>query len=237
MFPALIAFLIGILSLFADINTRKGKWYAGFLGVLLALACVFQIKESFDDKVDSDRQESQITDLATALKNFSTQTQKSLDDIDDKLDTIRSFGFTRPNPSLETIEQSLEANQLRTLISTSTDPDSRQKITVQYFPKDVDRQIVERSLRELGFELTSGQPNLKNVPTNAIWFGSEVPIDDVKLVAYTLIRAGVDIKIIRPFRNPGGSKARLIQVGSDAQYQSSSPLSVNEIQQAENFTR
>lgn len=237
MFPALIAFMIGVLSLFADISTTKGRYYASFLGFLLLLACGFQIKEFNDDQKEKEWQKTQITDLSTALKNFEMNTKQSLNKISSKLEELKSFGFTRPNPSSETVKQSLEANRLRTELLQSTKSDSRQEITVQYFPKNVDRQIVEKSLYELGFKLTSGRTNLQDIPTNAIWFGSEISIDDVKLVAYTLIRAGVDIKVIRPFRNPSGSKVRLIQVGSDAQYQSSLPLSVNDIQQAENFTR
>lgn len=246
MFPSLIAFFVGILSLFADINTPKGRYYAGFLAFLLMLACGFQIKQSSDDERYSEwqrdqitQQGKQITDLSLSVQKFASATKDSLDDLDEQLKKLLSFGFTPLNATAatsEVVNRSLKAEQLRTQISESTKPDSRENITVQYFPKDVDRQIVEKSLRELGFNLISGRPNLK-IPTNAIWFGSEVPIEDVKLVAFTLIRAGVEIKVIRPFRNPGGSKARLIQVGSDAQYVSSPPLSPDEIQRAENFTR
>ncbi|MBC6481788.1 MAG: hypothetical protein GDA56_32530 [Hormoscilla sp. GM7CHS1pb] len=150
---------------------------------------------------------------------------------------LKSFGSTNENPSIDSVKESLKADIVRDKLIKSTDNSSRENITVQYFPKNVDRRIVEDALRELNFNYITGESEL-SISTNAIWFGNDVPIEDVKLVAYTLIRAGVEIKAIRPFPSTSSNRDRLIiQVGSDAEYQSREPLSVDEIQAADKFTR
>jgi hypothetical protein len=109
------------------------------------------------------------------------------------------------------------ANELAKL-STETDRERRKHITIQYFPKNLDKEvninIVVPSLQEFGFSVQKKEAIVTWSPTNAIWFGTNVKPDDVKLVAYTLISAGVKIKIINPFRSPKGIKASLIQIGA-----------------------
>lgn len=232
----LISLLVGVLSLFTDVGQPRGRRVAVVLVGLLMIACGFQVRESFENQQQSNWQKEQITNLSIALRSFEDKTATSLEEI--KV-LLKLFGSVKENPSLDDAKQSLRADLLRTRrtqAAGSAGSSSRQQVTVRYFPKDVDRRIVEAALRELGFNLTRGQANLPDLPTNAIWFGDDVSIEDVKLVAYTLIRAGVEIKAIRPFRNPDG-KSRQIQVGSDEDYLSREPLSVEEIEQAQRFTR
>ena len=111
-------------------------------------------------------------------------------------------------------------------------------MTVQYFPKDVDGKKVEAALLELGFSIDKRQASISNIPTNAIWYGEPVKIEEVKLVAFTLIRAGVQIKAIRPFAdNSPRRNAALIQVGADKDVVTNAPLSVEEIRNATRFSR
>ncbi len=151
---------------------------------------------------------------------------------------MKLFGWeSRSIPQKQMVEQSFEADAQRKQLALKTSNQQRSEITIQYFPKDVDRDIVEAALRELGFRLFVGVTQVENVPTNAIWFGANVKIDDVKLVAYTLIRAGVEIKIIRLFRNPMGNRAHLIQVGADTAYKDKPALTVADIKNEQEFPR
>jgi hypothetical protein len=81
--------------------------------------------------------------------------------------------------------------------------EKRGKTTIEYFLKDVDQRKVLGAIQDLGFKVKPIPP-IGNMPTNAIWFGSKVDVEDVKLVAYTLVHAGVNIKDIRPFAISGG---------------------------------
>jgi hypothetical protein len=62
-------------------------------------------------------------------------------------------------------------------------------------------------------------------------------VEDVKLVALTLIRAGVQIRAIRPSQLPAKRDLPLIQVGADVSVVNDPVLTVEAIQRATRFTR
>jgi hypothetical protein len=86
--------------------------------------------------------------------------------------------------------------------------------TIEYFPKDADGNRVEKALRELGFEFKPGNPRLPNVPTNTIFYGSEVSPQDVELVASALLQGGITLKLICRLNNRKTLQKALIEVGS-----------------------
>jgi hypothetical protein len=136
------------------------------------------------------------------------------------------------------VQQSLTANQDLQQTAGLAPRESRKAVTVQYFPKDVDGEKVESALLELGFTLDKKRAPVPGIPTNSIWYGTRVSIGNVKLVALTLIRAGVQIKAIRPFADYSPRKnAALIQVGADVAVINSAPLSVEGIRDASHFAR
>jgi hypothetical protein len=109
-------------------------------------------------------------------------------------------------------------------------------VTIEYFPRDVDREKVEAALRNLGFIPRTGKPRSPEVPTNSLWFGSQVTLDDVRRVAYILIQAGVQLKAIRRFRASTPSQdALLIQVGGDPGVAGRPPITVEQIRNAASF--
>ena len=89
---------------------------------------------------------------------------------------------------------------------------NRSKITIKYFPKNVDGEKVINALKELNFKVTEGKPKLPDSPTNALYYGRKVDNESIQLVALTLMRAGVEIKGIFPFRNDNTEKDYMIQV-------------------------
>jgi hypothetical protein len=139
---------------------------------------------------------------------------------------LREWGWTdKTIGNDETIgkeEETLEANNQRQAIASTTDTpanlERRKNITIEYFPKDFDKDSVRAALRGLGFT-TLIRESPGTTPTNSVWFGRSVHVDDVKLVAFTLIRAGVEIRDIRPYLDSGGRES-LIQLGGR-------PLAVN----------
>ncbi|MFZ0406755.1 MAG: hypothetical protein WAM11_01400, partial [Cyanobium sp.] len=130
----------------------------------------------------------------------------------------------------ERIAASQKANIFVKTAIQSTDAASkaeRQRITVQYFPKGVDLIVIRNTLSSLGFTFMEGASQQRGA-TNAIWLGNDVPISDVKLVALTLVRAGVDLKTIRPFRkrHPVADGNLLIQVGTDEEFAGKPSLTI-----------
>jgi energy-coupling factor transporter ATP-binding protein EcfA2 len=142
-------------------------------------------------------------------------------------------------PSADTVDRSLAANRVVWQANEKGGYDRRTNVKVEYFPKNVDRAKVEAALKELGFTLLVRDPLVNAVATNAIWYGTPVNIDDVKLVALTLMRAGVEFKAIRPIPSYIAAKkdAALIQVGSDLGIVNQPTLGVDEIRNAAAFNR
>ena len=80
----------------------------------------------------------------------------------------------------------------------------RSNIAVQYYSRVIDKQYLESAMTRLGddygFRTLPPRPaSSPNTPTNAIWINrSGLTDEDVKLVAYHLIRAGVTVRYIGP---------------------------------------
>jgi hypothetical protein len=184
-----------------------------------------------------------IHDLQEANKKIG----KGLDETPEKtakiLKALLQFGYTEPSASKATSEQISQSEQANTKLDSiqqsnnNNERINRSKTTVVYFPKDIDPNIIQSTLRNIGFNSEIGKAKNSD-STNAIWFGSNVNIEDVKIVAYTLIRAGVKIKTIRPFSESSPNRrTSLIQVGADRNYINKSDLSVDEIRNATEFSR
>ncbi|MEP7336270.1 MAG: hypothetical protein ABI977_00770 [Acidobacteriota bacterium] len=105
-------------------------------------------------------------------------------------------------------------------------------ITVRYFKKDVDVNRVNMVLLALNdrykTESTPSVEALADVPTNCIWYGSGVNIQEAKIVALRLIAAGVQIKAIKPMHS-STDKTRDIEIGGEQAWLYSKPLTVAQI--------
>jgi hypothetical protein len=136
----------------------------------------------------------------------------------------------------DSVDQSLKANQAIQQATARTPAASRGGVVVQYFPKNVDGNRVDAALTELGFRLERRSALVPGMSTNSIWYGTPVALEDVKLVALTLIRAGVQIRAIRPFSDSSTRRdASLIQVGADVEVADRPPLTVDAIRDAKVF--
>jgi hypothetical protein len=153
------------------------------------------------------------------------------------------LGYANPetvaNPSA--LRVSLTAS--RAADSLANARNRRQDIAVRYYPRDLERavnvNIVLPALRAAGFTLIErpAAPAMRNLPTNALWFGADVPIDDVKFVALQLTSAGVQLRAIRPFADPGGPKRKAIEIGADRQQVTASVWTTDRILRAREFPR
>jgi len=237
----MLSLVIGVISLFTDPKDKRKRWLFRLLIIGLVLASGLEIffRSKSEAQAQSELQWSQdrIKQLISIVESFRRESKQSFSDITEMLS---NFGWQKErltSASVEDVQESFKAEQERQLIASNATREQRRNITIQYFPKDVDKEKVKTALRELGFQLQSGRATLPGMQTNAIWFGNSVPIDAVKLVAYTLIRAGIKIRTIQPFQEPGGRKAKLIQVGSYASYASAPVMTVEELRQKTEFIR
>lgn len=154
--------------------------------------------------------EKDITDKEKLIASLTPSALKGLGFKQDPVHQISSV----PRQSVNALDAANEIIKR----SSVTDIERRKHIKVEYFPKKLDKEvninIVIPSLQEFGFIVEKKKAKLTETQTNAIWFGTKVKPEDVKLIAYTLISAGLKIKWIQPFRSSDPRKDSLIQIGA-----------------------
>lgn len=243
------AALVGVVSLFtptdSDTGSRSRRWrlVAIFaLLVLQVLICVLTIASDNekDQKAEADR--SRLNAQIDALQTKLSSVQEATTGVSTQLTAfLRSFGFSSEAVDAlsgapltaaggRILAQAFSANAARANLLSSSPRSSRAQTTVELFPKEVDRTVVDRALAETGFQVRQGRPNPANAnrPTTAVWYGTDVPAADARLVGLTLMRAGVEIRSLRPLADVSGHE-HLIEVGATVENDARPALTVDQV--------
>ena len=85
---------------------------------------------------------------------------------------------------------------------------------IVYYKKTSDKIDIEKNIEGRGARAAIQMSKLDHVPTNALWFGVDVPVDEARRVAEALLREGVELKYFGPFLREG-AKANRIEIGTD----------------------
>ncbi|MDW3197230.1 MAG: hypothetical protein R8G66_32935 [Cytophagales bacterium] len=129
--------------------------------------------------------------------------------------------------SFETMLQR-RADSIRASLS---DGKRRTDVILRYYPHLPDGKIVY-SLSDLGFYLHERPTEINQLeqPTNALFYGDNVPLADIQMVAYELINRGVKIRQIKMSRFHDDWKANSIEIGSEPSAEQQSVLQLDDIQ-------
>lgn len=105
---------------------------------------------------------------------------------------------------------------------------SREDVVVRYYKHEDDGNRMY-SLRRLGYYLheREAEDNI-GMASNALYYGSDVDVRDIQLVAYTLLEAGMPLKAIR--KSAYDWKYNSIEIGADASVQDNPVLKKSDIQ-------
>lgn len=257
----IISLMAGLLPLVIDSEYSKKKGLTVILGAALVIICLLNVFLGAQSKAENQKEQDKLLGTIRTLQEENKKEQARLQDYISSLQEdlkksglkneqnaeeikrlLISRGFTGESAKKATkkeIQQSDEADKQISKKLISKLPNKAtlkpEVTTVKYYPKNVDSSVIQDSLSKLGLKLETGQSPDPNIPTNSIRFGSQVTLEDVKLVAYTLIRAGVELKAIRPFVKPDDPKSLLIQVGADKTLNTRPPLTVEDIRKAPKF--
>jgi len=230
----ILAVLIGTASLFTDSKDGANKKIiVPVLSIALLATCLFGIFINIDGAKENSYQKIQISNLIKTLKNFKENTESGLAEI---ISSLKVWGVSEDKVDTKLITRAYNANIKRLELINKLPQNYTSNTIIKFYPKDIDSDKVKSSLAQIGIKVKKGIANLKEEPTNAIWFGVDVPIYEVKFVALTLLRAGINIKTIKPFRNRG-SKRNIIEIGSDMNFTKKNTLDPNTVEQTTLFTR
>jgi hypothetical protein len=250
LLPAL-SFLSGLVGLQADPNTERRKKLAVVL--VLALSAIGSVVASLYQQQSDEAAKKIMGDALDKIQGSNARVEGTTSEIESMLVSIAtnngfSLKFVQARErtgfapaDLKLVQQSVTADGLvLTLAPEVEKQNQRQQTTVTYFAKDVDPSNVNgpaliKALGRYGFAVQEHKNGERNptLPTNAVWAGDNVSPEQWKLVALTLVRAGLQIRSIRRFaRQPGGPprKANVIEIGADRQIQNDPPKTVQEIQ-------
>lgn len=107
----------------------------------------------------------------------------------------------------------------------------RNDVVVRYYQHESD-QDKAHVLVDYGFYLhvrPLHSYGYKSTDSNVIHYGKDFPERDLKLIAYLLIKNGIFIKQIQPFKDFDGWKKRSIEIGGDPKLENQPTLSFGEI--------
>lgn len=120
-----------------------------------------------------------------------------------------------------------------------------ERITIQVYPHKTDEKIVMSAVSNLGYALKDAagnqirsvsaktNPMLRDDPTNTILYTPDVSDQDVRYVAVSLLKAGIELKSIQPYvphqRNNYAKRNNLIQIGADVTNRKRQSLTIDEI--------
>ena len=154
---------------------------------------------------------------------------------------LASFGHKKSGSAdAETLQKSMAARQMADRIS-QTGAERRAQIRLRYYPADFERyldgQVVLAKLADYGFQIEKAGPRIASVPMNAMWIGESIHADDVRLILLTLMAAGADMKAVRHFRQPGGARKQLIEVGTDSSLARAPAFSPEQVMALAKFKR
>jgi hypothetical protein len=144
--------------------------------------------------------------------------------------------------ALEAARQTIQKQEKQALVKEAAIATYRTQRTVtsqvtMFERTDQDRQLAG-VLRELGF-IVEARPSVgPGTATNALWFGTLVPLWEVKLAANALLKADVRLDHIRPFASTSARHAsNVMQVGSDRALSSCPPWDQERVAAAQTFAR
>lgn len=234
---------------------------AAFVQTWRARSARDEARDARDDAQAALQRVEQEKAVATAARNAALESHRLAEErLAQTLELLRAqYGWAggsgggKARPDADRVQQAVRADQaIRQVRGAQAEPPAppppqqqtpgmpaRSAVRIEVFSKDLDADKVDQALRELGYPVTRPRAVVKATPTNALWFGSAVPMEDVQVVALALMRAGITLRAIRPFAETSVARRDepLIQIGADTGVLERPPWTVEQLLTARTFAR
>lgn len=107
-----------------------------------------------------------------------------------------------------------------------------QKISVYYFRKSSDPNNLIELLQSNGYNVITKDSSVNFTNNNSIWFGQNVPFDDVKKISKLVVSAGIKLRGIGISKS--ADKVDKIQIGYSAKNNKFDPITLDDIDSYQN---
>ncbi|MBC6401832.1 MAG: hypothetical protein GDA42_11670 [Ekhidna sp.] len=135
----------------------------------------------------------------------------------------RKFKDT-PNITLE----SLKNNYLSSLLAQLPENQLRKDIVVRYYRHKKDLNKVYKLIEMSYYIHEKEATETAGLGSNIIYYGDDVPPEDIQIVAFTLLEEGIPLKSIKHTKFDW--KAKAIEIGTDTTLINEPNISIQEIQ-------
>ena len=247
-----ILWLIGaLIASFFDTKKNPHHLVSRLLMISLILVAIASGWIAWEKRQSAEELKQRTEELAVQGTTEKHSVSRELSGLQSRVGEVRSAVDTRneqlekaaelysqrsEKQSSELLANTEAAHAKLIQLFTETLKATNRNITVQFVPDVLNRDVMLPALLsrlgDAGFNLAAGigHSSQKGTPTNSIWYGSDVPVDSVRVVALALIGAGVNVRGIQPYSSDTqGSKGRLIQIGSDPLIQANPPYTVGQV--------
>lgn len=227
-----------------DDQPSRAFYYTGMLALFFGVAFLLSTTVFREKKVSSQfsstvKSKDQSTEKKTLTSEIPTSdgSETEVEAVDNN--ETETFDFEESSTSDEeasavSFEEMLQfrADSIRSALG---DGKRRTDVILRYYPHLPDGKIIY-SLSDLGFYLHERPTDVDQLdePTNALFYGDNVPLKDIQLVAYELIKRGATIRQIKMSRFHDDWKANSIEIGAEL---SAKDLPVLSIEDIKNFKK
>jgi DNA-binding transcriptional MerR regulator len=222
--------------------SRKHRRYRYFKAATVVLVFFLIVAIGFAWKLwrqyqEIDEKRKKVEELNIAIQTQQKEVEEQIQNLERRnqeltvsLEKLQQTVPPQYAAQVERIARSLSVNNESAAVALKTYSSPPNAVTIRYFQKDVEQSKIYKQLKalNLNMDVQAATEGMVGVPTNCIWYGSQVNFEDVKRIALILINAGIKLKAIRPSTLP--SNASVIQVGSSKESDGKEPLTIEQVQ-------
>lgn len=133
------------------------------------------------------------------------------------------------NSNTEVSLSSLKNNYLAPLLAKIPEGQLREDIVIRYYRHKKDLKKVDR-LKELSYYIHEKEAvETSGLGSNIIYYGDDVPLEDIQIIALTLLEEKIPLKSIQHTKFEW--KAKAIEIGTDVALIEKPNISIREIQE------
>ncbi|MBL8340937.1 MAG: hypothetical protein JNL30_05655 [Rubrivivax sp.] len=215
-----VAVLLVAVALVARTAWRNSEWAQANATAARAAASAAQAAER-----RAKAEELRATQARKEAEEAAGQLKQQLD--------FFAFNVTGNLRAEQLIAKSREADQaLQALLATQTERDAQRhaRTRLEIWAKEIDGPRVRNAVADLGFDTAVRVANVTDVATNALWMGCGAHVEDLRLVALALLRAGVTLRWMGAVPEANVNRgATLVQVGAGQPFVGLPALGVDKV--------
>ncbi|MEO9482587.1 MAG: hypothetical protein ABJG47_04050 [Ekhidna sp.] len=165
-----------------------------------------------DTKIENDEANSSDTTSISSSEEFSPKQARADEDaFESSQSEVESTDET--NSATYAGLDDLTDNYLAPILANLPSGQLREDVVIRYYKHEKDGEKVY-SLRKLGYYIHEKEASeTTGLGSNVLYYGSQVRIEDIQIVAFTLINSGLPIKSIEPTQYSW--KNNSIEIGTD----------------------